>query len=286
MSELAPLPGVILDPLITSALAEDLGQAGDLTTDSVVPASARAKVAARARKPGVVAGAAMAARVFGHVDPSLEVAMAKQDGEPVAPGETILAVAGAARSILTAERVALNFLGHLSGIATLTAAFVERTRNHRARIVCTRKTTPGLRAVEKFAVRAGGGANHRYGLHDGILIKDNHIAIAGGITAAVASARARAGHMMRIEVETDTLDQVDEALTAGADIILLDNMAPETLRQGVDRIAGRALSEASGGVTLDTVADIAATGVDLISSGALTHSAPTLDIGLDFENVL
>ncbi|MGF1457124.1 MAG: carboxylating nicotinate-nucleotide diphosphorylase [Alphaproteobacteria bacterium] len=286
MTDLAPLPAVLVAPLLARAYEEDLGQAGDVTTDSVVPAGASAKVAARARRPGRVAGAAIARQAFHTIDPALDVTLVTPDGASIAPGETILTVAGPAQAILTAERVALNFLGHLSGIATLTAAFVERVGNHKAKIVCTRKTTPTLRAVEKFAVRAGGGVNHRFGLYDGVLIKDNHIAVAGSITAAVAAARERSGHMMRVEVETDTLNQVEEALAAQADIILLDNMTPETLREAVTRVAGRAITEASGGVTLETVAAIAETGVDLISSGALTHSAPTLDIGLDFEAML
>ncbi len=283
MMEATALPLVMIDPVLIRAFEEDLGQAGDVTTDSVVPAQARARVAAIARKPGRVAGVGIAARAFTLMDADLAVKPALSDGAAVKGGETLLTVEGSARAILTAERVALNLVSHLSGIATLTAAFVERVKGTRARIVCTRKTTPGLRAFEKFAVRAGGGTNHRFGLHDGVLIKDNHIALVGGISAAVAAARERAGHMMRIEVETDTLDQVDEAVAAGADHILLDNMSPDLLRDAIARIDGRAVTEASGGVTLETVADIAATGVDLISSGALTHSAPVLDIGLDFE---
>ncbi len=280
---LAPLPALLIDPVLTRAFEEDFGQAGDLTTDTVVPATAQARVVARARRPGRIAGAAIAARAFAMIDPTVKIEMGVPDGGSVDAWDTILTVEGPARSILSAERVALNMLCHLSGIATLTASFVAQVRGTKTRIVCTRKTTPGLRAVEKFAVRAGGGTNHRFGLNDGILIKDNHIAIAGGIEAAVAAARARAGHMVHVEVETDTIDQVRTAVTAGADTILLDNMSPPMLREAVALIDGRALTEASGGVTLETVAEIAAAGVDLISSGALTHSAPVLDIGLDFE---
>ncbi len=281
--DLAPLSAIILDPVLRRAFEEDLGRAGDLTTDSVIPADARAAARAVARRPGRVAGADIAARAFHLIDPDLSVHIQCRDGMAVVPGETILRVDGPARALLTGERVALNMLGHLSGIATATAALVAAVEGTKAKIVCTRKTTPGLRALEKFAVRAGGGQNHRFGLDDGILIKDNHIAIAGDIATAVARARAQMGHMVHVEVETDTLEQVEAAVIAGADTILLDNMTPEQLRAAIALIDGRALAEASGGVTVESAAAIAATGVDLISSGAITHSAPTLDIGLDFD---
>lgn len=280
------LPALLLEPLVRAALVEDLAPSGDLTTTSVVPAEAEAHVRIAARKSGRIAGLEAARTAFRLIDPSLRIAILVNDGEDVAEGATIAAVEGNARAILQAERVALNFLGHLSGIATATAACVAATAGTRARICCTRKTTPGLRALEKYAVRAGGGMNHRFGLSDGILIKDNHIAVAGGITAAVERARARAGHMVKIEVEIDRMDQLDEALAARADIIMLDNMALETMRQAVTVIAGRALVEASGGVTRERVAAIAATGVDLISMGWITHSAPNLDVGLDVDRLL
>ncbi len=283
---LPPLPRLIAEPLVRRALEEDLGRAGDITSDSTIPARTQARLRAVARENGRVAGVDMAALAFHLVDPDLSVHCQTRDGMEVMPGQTILHVEGSARAILTAERVALNFLGHMSGIASLTTHFVREIEGTKARVVCTRKTTPGLRAAEKFAVRAGGGTNHRFGLDDGILIKDNHIAIAGGIGAAVTAARAHAGHMVKIEVETDTLAQVKEALAAGVDAILLDNMDLDMLSEAVSVISGQAIAEASGGVTLDTAGAIAQTGVDLISSGALTHSAQTLDIGLDFDHTL
>ncbi len=280
--DIAPLPALILDPILERAFAEDLGRAGDLTSDTVIPHDVRAQGRAVARQGGRVAGAALAMRAFHMVDPTIRVDCLCRDGMALVTGETILHVEGPARSVLTGERVALNMLGHLSGIASATDALVNAVRHTKARIVCTRKTTPGLRALEKFAVRCGGGFNHRFGLDDGILIKDNHIAVTGNIAAAVAAARAKTGHMIKIEVEADTLEQVDEAVTAGADAILLDNMSPATLSEAVALINGRAVSEASGGITLETVAAVAESGVDYISSGAITHSAPSLDIGLDF----
>ena len=233
------------------------------------------------RKPGILAGIQTARLAFRLIDPLLDIQMLKQDGEKLAPGDRVLQVSGDARAILAAERVALNFVCRLSGIATATAALVEAARPHKARIACTRKTTPGLRALEKYGVRVGGGVNHRYGLDDAVLIKDNHIAVAGGVRVAIERARAAIGHLVKIEVEIDTLAQLDEALAAGVDAVLLDNMQPEQLREAVRKVAGRATVEASGGVTLASVPAIAATGVDIISAGWLTHSAPILDLGLD-----
>lgn len=278
---LTPLPQIMLEPLVRDALLEDLGRAGDLTTDAIVPADLRATVVLAARQPGVVAGLDLAALAFRLIDPAIEMKVAKPDGSAIAAGETIATLSGPARGILTAERVALNFLCHLSGIASATAAIVDAVRGHKASIVCTRKTTPGLRALEKYAVRAGGGSNHRFGLDDAMLIKDNHIAIAGGVRSAIERAKASVGHLVKIEVEVDTLDQLDEALALGVDAVLLDNMTTEQLSRAVDMVGGRAITEASGRVTPATAPAIAATGVDLISVGWLTHSAPILDIGLD-----
>ena len=279
---LAPLPRVILEPLVRAALAEDLGLAGDLTTHAIVPPQAQAQARFVARKAGVVAGLDLAKLTFELVDPSLAFAVEKPDGAKVAAGETIAAVGGAAAGILIGERVALNFLGRLSGIASATAHFGAAVAGTNAEIVCTRKTTPGLRAIEKYAVRAGGGHNHRFGLYDAVLIKDNHIAIAGGILEALRRAKESVGHLVKIEVEVDTLDQLHAALGEGPDAVLLDNMSPAQLAEAVKIVAGRAITEASGGVSLENAAAVAASGVDLISIGWLTHSAPVLDIGLDF----
>ena len=280
----APLPRVILEPLVRAALIEDLGLAGDLTTNAIVPPDAKTRALFVARKPGVVAGLDLAKLAFELVDPSLSFSVVKPDGAHVEAGETIASVSGKAAPILIGERVALNFLGHMSGIATATARFVEAVESHGAKIVCTRKTTPGLRAIEKYAVRAGGGQNHRFGLYDEVLIKDNHIAIAGSVTAALRRARHGVGHMVKIEVEVDSLDQLREALIEKPDVILLDNMSPAQLTEAVRIVGGRAITEASGGVSPENVAAIAASGVDLIAIGWLTHSAPTLDIGLDFPD--
>lgn len=279
----APLPRIMLEPLVRAALLEDLGRAGDLTTDAIVPPIARAETALVGRQPGVIAGLDLAKLAFELVDPEIALTIVRADGSAVAPGDVIATVSGPARGILTAERVALNFLGHLSGIASVTAAIVESVKGTKAQIVCTRKTTPGLRAVEKYAVRMGGGHNHRFGLDDAVLIKDNHIAIAGGIGEALKRARAHAGHLVKIEIEVDSLDQLAEALELGADAVLLDNMTPQTLAKAVVMVNGRAITEASGRVTPQTAPTIAASGVDLISVGWLTHSAPVLDIGLDFR---
>jgi nicotinate-nucleotide pyrophosphorylase (carboxylating) len=280
---IAELPALLIEPLVRAALAEDLGRAGDLTTDTVVPADASARGVLNARKPGVVAGLSVAEIAFRLMDPEVRLSVARPDGATVGTNEPIATVSGRARALLTAERVALNFLCHLSGIATATREIVEAVRGSRARIVCTRKTTPGLRLLEKYAVRVGGGVNHRFGLDDGVLLKDNHIVVAGGIRAAVEKAKAALGHMVKVEVEVDRLDQIGEALAAGADAILLDNMTPTQMREAIGMIDGRAIVEASGRITRETAPAIAATGVDVISCGWITHSAPILDIGLDFE---
>lgn len=283
LSDLTPLPSVIIESAVRAALAEDLGDAGDITSQSTVPADTRSRVVLRAREHGCIAGLDAARAAFREMDPGLRISVQTPDGSVVAPGDVIAAIEGNARAIVTGERVALNFLGHLSGIATATRKFVDAVSGTNTRICCTRKTTPGLRAFEKYAVRAGGGVNHRFGLYDAILIKDNHIAMAGGIAEAINGARAKAGHMVRIEIEVDTLDQLKETLDIGVEAVLLDNMAPDVLREAVAINQGRAALEASGGITLETAASVAATGVDYISVGWITHSAPCLDIGLDYE---
>ena len=264
------------------ALEEDLGRAGDITSDLIIPATKKAKVKLAARKPGTIAGLVAAECAFHMVDPDLKFTVKLPDGSQAKAGALIATIEGSARSILTAERVALNFTGHLSGVATATRALADAVKGTKARIVCTRKTTPGLRVLEKYAVRCGGGFNHRFGLDDAVLIKDNHIAAAGSITKAVNAARAGTAHMVKIEVEVDTLKQLEEALKIGVDTILLDNMPPDTLCKAVAMAKGRAVLEASGNITLDTVRAVAETGVDYISSGAITHSATNLDLGLDF----
>jgi nicotinate-nucleotide pyrophosphorylase (carboxylating) len=281
--DLHPLPSVIVENAVRAALTEDLGEAGDITSQSTIPGGTRARVVMRAREAGCVAGLDPARTAFRLMDPNLMISVQKPDGSRVVPGDIIAAIEGDARAIVTAERVALNFLGHMSGIATATSNIVDAVQNTSARICCTRKTTPGLRAFEKFAVRAGGGVNHRFGLYDAILIKDNHIAMAGSISQAIKGARAKAGHMVRIEIEVDTLEQLAEALEIGVEAVLLDNMSPETLSKAVSINAGRAALEASGRVNLETAPAIAATGVDYISVGWITHSSPCLDIGLDYE---
>ena len=280
---LLPMSPITIEPLVRATLLEDLGRAGDLTTDAIVPVDIVATTVLTAREAGVVAGLDLAALAFRLVEPDIEVATRCPDGSEVSPGQVIATLRGPARGILTAERTALNFLSHLSGIATATKSMVVEVRAHKARIVCTRKTTPGLRSIEKYAVRAGGGSNHRFGLDDAVLIKDNHVAIAGGIRAAVERARAGVGHLVKIEVEVDTLAQLDEALGLRVDAVLLDNMTLEDLRRAVAMVGDRAITEASGRIAPATAAQVAATGVDLISVGWLTHSAPVLDIGLDFQ---
>ena len=277
---------LLIEPLVRAALAEDLGRAGDLTTDTIVPADAQASGVLNARKAGVVAGIGVAQMAFRVLDPAIGFAVARSDGVAVSANEPIATVTGRARALLTAERVALNFLCHLSGIATATREIVDAVKGTRARIACTRKTTPGLRLLEKYAVRVGGGVNHRFGLDDGVLLKDNHIVVAGGIRAAVETAKRRLGHMVKVEVEVDRLDQIGEALAAGADAILLDNMTPAQMREAVAIIDGRAIVEASGRITKETAPAIAATGVNVISCGWITHSAPILDIGFDFDDAL
>lgn len=283
LPQLAPL---LLEGPVRSALLEDLGRAGDITSQSVVPEEAVARVSLTAREDGVVAGLDVARTAFRLVDPALNIAVIREDGARIGPGDDIALIEGPARSILTAERVALNFLGHLCGVATATRSLVDAVAGTDARICCTRKTTPGLRAFEKHAVLAGGGFNHRFGLDDAILIKDNHIAAAGGITKALEAAQQAAGHMTAIEIEVDTLDQLDEALAAGAKIVLLDNMTTAQLEAAVKTAAGKASLEASGKINIETVRSVAETGVNYISSGFITHSAPTLDIGLDFDTLL
>jgi nicotinate-nucleotide pyrophosphorylase (carboxylating) len=276
---------MLVEKTVAEALAEDLGEAGDITSVAIVAPSARASGAIAARKPGIVAGLQVAEAAFRTLDENVAFEVLVRDGERVERGQQIARVAGNARALLTAERVALNFLGHMSGIATLTGAYVEKTSGTRAKIIDTRKTTPGLRALEKLAVRAGGGTNHRFGLFDAILIKDNHIIAAGGIGPALNKAREHAGHMVKVEIEVATLDELREALVHKPDAVLLDNMPVAALKAAVAEVAGRAITEASGGVNLETVRAIAETGIDLISVGSLTHSAPVLDIGLDFEQV-
>jgi nicotinate-nucleotide pyrophosphorylase (carboxylating) len=278
------LPQIMIEPLVRMALLEDLGRAGDLTSDAIVPADHRATTLLVARQPGVVAGLDLARLAFQLIDPAIVLRVERGDGVALAPGDVIAAISGPARGILTAERVALNFLCRLSGIATATASVVAAVRDYKADIVCTRKTTPGLRGIEKYAVRVGGGSNHRFGLDDAVLIKDNHVAIAGSVTEALKRAKAGVGHLVKIELEVDTLDQLREALDHGVDAVLLDNMNPDTLAEAVAMVAGRAVTEASGRITPATAPSIAATGVDLISIGWLTHSVGILDIGLDFKN--
>ncbi|WP_376875898.1 carboxylating nicotinate-nucleotide diphosphorylase [Albirhodobacter sp. R86504] len=283
MSQPNSLPDFLLEPLVRMALTEDLAPMGDATTRAVVPQGVRYEARLNAREAGVVSGMQIAAMAFRMVDASLVIQTHIYDGQPCKAGDILMTIEGAAASILMGERVALNFAGRMTGIATLTAGFVAQTQGTSTRITCTRKTTPGLRAVEKLAVTHGGGHNHRYGLSDAILIKDNHIVAAGGISAVLHAAKAARSHMMRIELEVDRIDQLEEALAiGGADVILLDNMTTPTLIEAVKLNAGRATLEASGNMKLDRIAEVAATGVDYISSGALTHSARTLDLGLDF----
>jgi nicotinate-nucleotide pyrophosphorylase (carboxylating) len=281
-------PGGFLSPLevdeaVTRALAEDLGRAGDVTSIATVPVGTQARAAMVARKPGTIAGLPLAAACFRRLSPDIVVEPRTRDGERVDAKAVLMQISGDARAVLGAERAALNFVTHLSGIATATAAFVRKASG-KTRICCTRKTTPGLRALEKYAVRCGGGFNHRFGLDDAILIKDNHIAVAGGIRTVLERARAAAGHLVKIEIEVDSLAQLAEVLDCGlADVVLLDNFDVADMRQAVKMVAGRLVTEASGRITLDSIAEIAASGVDYASSGALTHSAPALDVGLDIE---
>ena len=280
---LSPLPTIMLEPLVRGALLEDLGRAGDLTTDAIVPPGARTTTALVARQPGVVAGLDIAALAFRLISPDIAIEVHKPDGSHLSARDTVATIRGPAAGILTAERVALNFLCHLSGIATATASVVAAVAATGTRVTCTRKTMPGMRALQKYAVRAGGGSNHRFGLDDAVLIKDNHVAIAGDVRTAIARARAHVGHLVKIEVEVDTLAQLEAALSVGVDAVLLDNMDVPTLRQAVTMVGGRAVTEASGRITPSDAAEYAATGVDLISMGWLTHSVSVLDIGLDYR---
>src|SRR3954471_11081003 len=272
---------ILIEPIVRAALLEDLGRAGDITSDAVVPEEARIDAMIAARQPGVLAGLEAGLLAFELLDPGIRIERLRRDGERVARGDRVAHIEGNARAVLAAERTALNLICRLSGVATATRSLVDAVAGHKAKIVCTRKTTPGLRILEKEAVRLGGGANHRFGLDDAMLIKDNHVALAGGVGAALDRARAHAGHLVKIELEVDTLDQLAEALDHEVDAVLLDNMDPLTLRRAVRMVAGRAVTEASGRITRDTAPEIAAAGVDLISSGWITHSAPILDLGLD-----
>jgi len=278
---LTPLPDVLVEPIVRAALAEDLGRAGDLTSQACVEPHAQLSAVFAVRKAGVVAGLSCARLAVAALDPAARFHAEAADGDAIGPGAALARVEANARALLGAERVALNLLGRLSGIATLTAHYVAAVAGTNARITDTRKTTPGLRALEKYAVRCGGGDNHRFGLDDAILIKDNHVAACGGVGPALQRARAHVGHLVRVEVEVDSLVQLEEALAHDPDVIMLDNFPLDDLRRAVALTAGRAVLEASGGVSLETVRAIAETGVDVISVGALTHSAPVLDIGLD-----
>jgi len=276
-----PLPDLMLEPLVRSALLEDLGRAGDLTTDAIVPADAQAELRLVARQEGVLAGLDMARLAFRALDAQSRFEPVLRDGSELAPGQEIARIHGSARAILTAERVALNYQCHLSGVATATASIARALADTGARVTCTRKTMPGLRALQKYAVRVGGGSNHRFGLDDAVLIKDNHIALAGGVAEALARARAGVGHMVQIQLEVDTLEQLEVALSLGVEVVLLDNMDLDTLRTAVSMARGRAVTEASGRITPETARAVAETGVDQIAVGWITHSARVLDIGLD-----
>ena len=281
MSRLTPLYPILYEPIVRRALEEDLGRAGDLTSDTVLPPGLRAEADVVARKGGRIAGLDAALCAFRLLDPTIEMEVGRADGEDAEAGTTLATVRGPARTILSAERTALNLLGRLCGVATATRDLVAVVAPYGAHVVCTRKTTPGLRALEKYAVRAGGGSNHRFGLDDAVLIKDNHVALAGGLRLAVERARAGVGHLVKIELEVDSLEQLAEALELGVDVVLLDNMTLDQLREAVGMAKGKALTEASGGIRPDTAAAIAATGVDLLSVGWLTHSSPSLDVALD-----
>lgn len=286
MTSVSPLQSVLYEPLLRRSFEEDLGRAGDVTTDGILGGD-DVQVTGRiaARQGGYLAGVDVAARAFAMLDGAVNVEIVKRDGAAITPGDVLLELSGSARSILTAERTALNLMGRMSGIATATGVAVSAIEGTDASIVCTRKTTPGLRMLEKYAVRCGGGANHRFGLDDAALVKDNHIAAAGGIVPAVTRLRAHVGHMMKIEVEVDTLDQLRELIPLGVDAVLLDNMSPQVLAEAVAMVNGAMITEASGGITPETVRAVAEAGVDLISLGWLTHSVTNLDVGLDFDNL-
>ena len=276
------LDDVLLRPWVTAALTEDLGRRGDITSQATIPEDKTASLVIKARDAGVICGMDLARLSFALIDDAIDFKAQVHDGQRVSAGTILATVNGNARHLLTAERTALNFMTHLSGIATATQQIVDSVADYPAQITCTRKTIPGLRTLQKYAVRCGGGRNHRLGLDDAILIKDNHIAIAGDITTAVKQAQAFAGHLIPIEIEVDTLEQLEQALDAGAKLVLLDNMNAETLRAAVAMCQGRALTEASGGITPESVIEVAKTGVDFIAMGYLTHSTTALDIGLDF----
>jgi nicotinate-nucleotide pyrophosphorylase (carboxylating) len=287
MSLLCPdafLSPLAVDEAVMRALDEDLGRAGDVTSTATIPEGTRGRAVLAARKAGVIAGLPVAATAFRKLDPAMEIKGHLRDGTEVKPKTVLMTISGDARALLAAERVALNFVGHLSGIATAAAEFVRLIAHTKARVCCTRKTTPGLRALQKYAVRCGGGFNHRFGLDDAILIKDNHIAVAGGVQAVLERAKAAAGHLVKIEIEVDNLEQLKTVLDVGlADAVLLDNMSPQTMKKAVAMVAGRLVIEASGGITHESAAAIAESGVDYLSSGAITHSSPNIDVGLDIE---
>jgi nicotinate-nucleotide pyrophosphorylase (carboxylating) len=273
-----------IDAAVTRALEEDLGRAGDITSTATIPEDAQARAVVVARKAGTIAGLPLVEAALHKLSHDIRIEAHARDGAAVASKTALMTIAGDARAILSAERTALNFLGNLSGVASATAEFVRRIGNAKTRVTCTRKTTPGLRALQKYAVRCGGGFNHRFGLDDAMLIKDNHIAVAGGVAKVLERAKAVAGHLVKIEIEVDSLDQLREVLATGlADVVLLDNMDAATLTEAVKMAGGRLVTEASGGITLDNVAGSAATGVDYVSSGAITHSSPSLDVALDIE---
>ena len=287
MSEVSPpalsLPRYLVEQAVATALEEDLGGVGDITTNAIIPPDAQGDASIIVRKPGVIAGLDLAAASFKSLDPDVRFTRIVEDGSKVEAGATIARIAGKTRALLTGERTALNFFGRLSGIATLTAGYVAAVEGTHAKIVETRKTTPGLRALEKYAVRCGGGVNHRFGLYDAVLVKDNHIAAAGGLAEALNAVRTAVGHLVKIEVEVDTLDQLENVLRFPIDAVLLDNMDAGTLKRAIALVKGRVITEASGGVTLESVREIAKTGVDLISVGALTHSARSLDSSLEWK---
>ncbi|WP_310621043.1 carboxylating nicotinate-nucleotide diphosphorylase [Flexibacterium corallicola] len=282
-SPLPTLSPLMVDEAVKAALLEDLGRAGDITSQATIPADAQANAVIVSRQNGVLSGLDLAISAFAQCSTDFELEILEEDGSTLVPGSIVMQIKGPAQALLSAERVALNYLGHLSGIASATKKFADEIAHTNCKVVCTRKTTPGLRAFEKYAVRCGNGANHRFGLDDAILIKDNHIAVAGGIKLAIERARSFAGHLVRVEVEVDTLDQMKDALEVSPDVIMLDNIGPEMLAQAVELNKGRAILEASGGVNLSTVKAIAESGVDLVSTGWITHSAPVLDLGLDIS---
>ena len=278
------LSPLLFEKAVRAALEEDIGRAGDITTLACIPAGRKAVAVLAPRKPGVICGLAVAEAAFRIVDPSVTFEYLAADGDQITTPRTAVArISGDARAILTAERTALNFVSHMSGVATATSRLVALTRHTKAKVICTRKTTPNLRALEKYAVRCGGGMNHRFGLDDAVLIKDNHIAVCGGIREALKAAKAYAGHMVKIEIEVDNLEQLKDVIAEGADIVLFDNMSPDDMRKGVEMIGGRMKTEASGGISAESAKAVAESGVDMLSSGALTHSSPILDIGLDIE---